>query len=92
MADDLDDEERELIEKHRAERAKAAEDDRDVWIKQGDNEGSLPYSKAKSWFQKAFGIDLDDEPVQDDKPEKPAKPAAKDAKPGSVTAFGRRVS
>lgn len=65
MADDgLTDEERELLEKHRASKKKSAEDEREVWIRQGDNEAAVPYHKAKKWLQSTFGIDLDEEPVQ----------------------------
>lgn len=89
MADELDDEERVLLEKHRAERKRLAEEDKETWIRQGDNEAAVPYSKAKGWLQKTFGIDLDEEPVQD------APDATKpDAKPGGeVKRFvsGRRV-
>jgi len=60
---DLDDDERELIRKRREERSK---DNFTVRVRQGDSEGELPYSKARAWFQKTFGIDLDDEPAQDE--------------------------
>jgi len=60
---DLDDDERELIRKRREERSK---DNFTVRIRQGDNEGELPYGKARAWFQRTFGIDLDDEPAQDE--------------------------
>lgn len=89
--EELDDEERALLEKHRAERRKAEEQDKETWIRQGDNEAAVPYSKAKGWLQKTFGIDLDEEPVQEP-PESKPKP---DAKPGGeVKRFvsGRRVS
>ncbi len=63
MADDLDDEERELLKKHRAAKQRDAfrvriRDDK-------GNEADLPYHKGKTWLQKVFGIDLDDEDVQD---------------------------
>jgi len=68
---DLDDDERELIRKRREERSR---DNFTVRIRQGDNEGELPYGKARAWFQRTFGIDLDDEPAQDeDGGEKPKR-------------------
>jgi hypothetical protein len=92
--EDLDEEEAALLAKHRADKRKAAEEDKETWIRQGDNEAAVPYSKAKGWLQKTFGIDLDAEPVQD--PPEPGKPKP-DAKPGEgdpVKRFvaGRRVS
>jgi hypothetical protein len=81
MADELDEEELELLKKHRAKKAQAAKDDKEVWIKQGDNEAAIPYSKGKSWLQKTFGIDLDDEPVQGDEPKEDDKPASPSASP-----------
>jgi hypothetical protein len=89
MPDDLDEEERALLEKHRAEKKRAADEDKETWIRQGDNEAAVPYSKAKGWLQKTFGIDLDEEPVQD----APEKPKADDKPGGEVKRFvsGRRV-
>ena len=89
MADELDDEERALIEKHRASRDR---DNFEVRIRQGDNEATLPYSRARGWFQKTFGIDLDDEPAQDDGEPAAPKGKAKDGG-GEVRRFsGRRIS
>ena len=90
MPDELDDEERALLEKHRAEKKRAAEEDKETWIRQGDNEAVVPYSKVKGWLQKTFGIDLDEEPVQD--PPEPAKPKPA-GEGGEVKRFvsGRRV-
>lgn len=93
MADELDDEERALLEKHRkakrAERDKA-DDDRRAVLWHSDGSGAeVPYSKAKKWLQGKFGIDLDDEPVQDvGEDEKPAD----DEEPAKVRPahFGRR--
>lgn len=66
MADDgLDEEERELLKKHRDSKRKAQEDEREVWIRQGDHEAAVPYSKALPWLREKFGIDLADEPVQE---------------------------
>ena len=81
MADDLDDEERALLDEHRAAKAAKAEDEREVWIRQGDREASVPYSKARKWLGETFGIDLDEEPVQGDEPEKAAAKAKPKAKP-----------
>lgn len=64
MADELDDEERAILDKHRAAKKAAAENDKEVWIKHGEHEASVPYSKARKWLQETFGIDLDQEPVQ----------------------------
>ena len=90
MPDELDDEERALLEKHRAAKKKAAEDDRDVWIREGDHEASVPYSKARKWLQEKFGIDLDAEPVQDPEGSPDPKP---DETPERVVRFGgRRIS
>jgi hypothetical protein len=92
MADDfeLDDDERELIAKRREARSR---DSFEVRIRDAaGNEGTLPYGKARSWFQRTFGIDLDDEPAQDDEPA-PAKGKGKSADE-TVKRFtaGRRIS
>lgn len=76
MADDeLDAEERALLEKHRASKKKAAEDDKEVWIRKADgSEAAVPYSKARKFLQDTFGIDLDDEPTQDPPDAAPGQP------------------
>ena len=88
MADDfeLDDDERELIAKRRAERDR---DNFTVRIRDDKgNEAELPYGKGRSWLQRTFGIDLDEEPVAEDKPDDKGKP-----KGGEVKRFsGRRIS
>lgn len=91
MPEELNDEERALLEKHRAEKKRAAEEDKEVWIRQGDNEAALPYSKVRSWVQRIFQIDLDEEPVQD-APEPESKPKV-EGEGGQVKRFvsGRRV-
>lgn len=61
--DELDDDERELIRKHRA--SKERENFRARIRDDKGNEAELPYHKAKGWLQKTFGIDLDQEPKQD---------------------------
>jgi hypothetical protein len=82
MPDELDEEEQELLKKHRAKKAQAAKDDKEVWIKQGDNEAAIPYSKGRAWLQKTFGIDLDEEPVQgDETPAEDDKPASASKSP-----------
>lgn len=86
---DYDDEELELIRQHREKKASAAAADKEVWIKQGDNEAAVPYSKGRSWLQKTFGIDLDDEPVND-APDPEGKQGQPAAAPKAVQ-FGRRV-
>lgn len=58
-------EERAALERQLAD-DDAAADDFEVSIRSGDNEARVPYSKGKSWLQKNFGIDLDEEPKQDD--------------------------
>jgi hypothetical protein len=64
-------------ELHRAKKKKAAADDKEVWIRKGDYEAALPYSRARKWLQDNFGIDLDQEPAQD-----PDGPQADDAGTG----------
>lgn len=96
--DDLDDEERQIIEKHRAERAKQRSEDFEIEV--GDGEGNyarIPYSKGRNWLR-SKGIEIDDEPEQDDDDE-PGDPKRKTgsqkAKQGdNVRAFrsGRRIS
>jgi hypothetical protein len=95
---DLDPEEQALLDRHRAKKAqeRSADDDKETWIKSGEHEAAVPYRKAKKFLADAFGIDLDDEPVQD-------PPGGKDAKDGDgdgdgedgkgkTVRFGRRVS
>jgi hypothetical protein len=90
MADELDDEERAAVEKIRAEKKKKAEDDKEVWIKNPDgSEAAVPWSKGRAWLQKTFGIDLDEEPVQEPDA-KPGQPEGGDS--DKPVRFGRRVS
>ena len=85
---DLDPDEREMIRKRREERSR---DNFTVRIRQGDNEADLPYGKARGWFQKTFGIDLDEEPAQDeDEPE--TKPKGKTSGAEVRRFSGRRIS
>jgi len=90
VPEELDEEEAALLAEYRAKKRKAAEEDKEVWIKQGDNEAAVPYSKGREWLQRTFGIDLDQEPEQE--PEGTPKPK-KDAPPaeGDVRRFGRRI-
>lgn len=98
---DLDPEEEEILRKHREKRAatrKQEDAEKRVWLRRGDtgDEIDLPYDKGRPWAQRIFGIDLDEEEVQDE-PEEEA-PAKKEPKGtgskqgGQVRAFGRRVS
>lgn len=96
--DDLDDEERALIEKHRAERKQRTDDDFEVEVGDGaGNYARLPYSKARNWLKRVSNFDIDDEPEQEE-PEPEAddkgkrKPAGRQQQGGNVRAFrGRGV-
>ena len=90
--EDLDEEEAALLAKHRADKRKAAEEDKETWIRQGDNEAAVPYSKAKEWLQRTFGIDLDAEPVQEPTEPKPKAKAEGEGDPVKRFVAGRRVS
>lgn len=84
---DLDDDERELIRKRRE--ARKAEDFSVRIRDDKGNEAELPYGKGRSWLQRTFGIDLDEQPEADEAPKD--KPKGKDS--GEVRRFsGRRVS
>ena len=92
---DLDPEEQALLDKHRAAKAKkrAEEDDRETWIRRGENEATVPYHKAKKFLADAFGIDLDDEPAQDPPGKDDGKDDDDDGEGKTRTVrFGRRVS
>jgi hypothetical protein len=92
-AEEVDEEELELLKKHRAKKQKDAESDREVWIRQGDNEAAVPYSKAKKWLQETFHIDLDEEPVQDQPDAQPGQQQQSGQGGDGVRRFaGRRVS
>jgi hypothetical protein len=78
---------REELEAELAKLAKDEEDARnrfEVEIGQDGAYARVPYEKGKSWLQKTFGIDLDEEPKQDAEPDK-----KDEDKP---VRFGRRVS
>jgi hypothetical protein len=103
VSDDLSPAERELIAKHRAEQAAEDEPEFEYEIGRGDNYARVS-SKSKAgkkiagFFRESFGIDLADEPVQDD-----AEPVKDEPKPravgrsqakgdSTVQAFKRRIS
>jgi hypothetical protein len=88
-AEELDDEERALLEKHRASKKRSKEDEREVWIRSGDTEAAIPYHKAKAWLQKTFGIDLDDEPEQEQPDAAPGR-SESGGEGGEVRRFGGR--
>ena len=89
----LDPEERALLEKHRADKKKQAESDHEVWIRKDDgSEAAVPYSKARTWLQKTFGIDLDDEPKQGQPDPAPGQPQGGQGDEGVRRFGGRRVS
>jgi hypothetical protein len=78
---------REELEAELAAERKREERERDEFEVEIGSEGNyarVPYRKGKSWLQKTFGIDLDEEPKQDAEPDK-----KDDDKP---VRFGRRVS
>lgn len=89
---ELTEDEKALLEKHRAEQAKKreAESNVETWIRTGEHEATVPYHKAQQWLAKTFGIDLDGEPVQD-APAADGKDDAGDQGGGTVKRFGRRV-
>jgi len=92
VADDLkgmglDDDEVELIKQRRKQRRE--EDEREIWIEDGDKRAKVPYSVGRNWLRR-HGFDLEDEkaspePEPEPEPEEPEKPEG--------TRFaGRRVS
>jgi len=88
--DDYTDEEREVIaklrDKRKAEQSKADADKR-VWIRNSaGEEADVPYDKGRGWLQRTFGIDLDEEPVQDETGDDDSKPPR--SKAPTVAAFG----
>ena len=97
---EIDDEEAELIRKHRAAKAKKREeeDNKEVRIWHRDSDGKeyetgMTLAKAKGFLKNFPGLNLDEEEVQDDAKDDAKDDDAKDddAKPKSVR-FGRRVS
>ncbi len=75
MAEEYDDEERAIIEKHRkakAQQQQAADAELQVEIWDESGRGArLPYAKGRSWLAKTFGIDADDLKPQDEDEEAP---------------------
>jgi hypothetical protein len=63
-------------------REKEEKDRFEVEIGSDGNYARLPYEKGRSWLQKTFGIDLDEEPRQEPEDEKPADKGVR---------FGRKV-
>jgi hypothetical protein len=70
-------------------RLKAEEErDRDEFEVEIGSEGNyarVPYRKGKAWLQKTFGIDLDEDPLQE------AEPEGDKDKPKVTRFAGRRV-
>lgn len=97
---DYDDEEAELIRKHRAAKAKKREeeDNKEVRIWHRDSDGKeyetgMTLAKAKGFLKNFPGLNLDEEEVQDEDDAKDgdAKDAkAEDGEPKKVVRFGRR--
>jgi hypothetical protein len=78
---------REELEAELAKLAKEEEEAKNRFEVEIGSEGHyarVPYEKARSWLQKTFEIDLDQEPEADADPDKP-----KDDKPAR---FGRRIA
>lgn len=77
--------------------AAAGEEDYDVQIwDDAGNGAQVRYSKARSWLQKTFGIDLDPDPAGDPEGDDDGKAKPGQRKPAAgtdgVVRFGRRVS
>lgn len=77
---------REELQAALAEEEKREKEEKDRFEVEIGSEGQyarVPYEKAKSWLQKTFGIDLDEEPKQEpDEGKTDEKPVR----------FGRRIS
>jgi len=90
MADDLTDDERELLEQHRAAKRKP----RNVKVRgrheDAEYEFDLDGDEADKVIARHRSLWADDEPDTDDKPKGGAKGKPDDD--GKVTRFGRRVS
>jgi hypothetical protein len=82
----LDDDEIELIKQRRKQRRE--EDEREIWIEDGDRRAKVPYSVGRNWLRK-HGFDLEDE---DKAPEPEPEPEPEeDPEPGKTVRFGRRT-
>jgi len=82
----LDDDEIELIKARRKQRRE--EDEREIWVKDGDKEVRLPYSAGRNWLKK-HGFLLDDEETA---PEPEPEPEPEAEEPKGTRFAGRRVS
>jgi len=82
----LDDDEIELIRARRKQRRE--EDEREIWIEDGDKRVKLPYSAGRNWLKK-HGFLLDDEETAPE-PEPEPEPE-EDPKDKPVRFAGRRV-
>ena len=83
------DERRKQLEAELAELDKPDPDENfEIEIGEGDKFARVPYSKGRSWLQKTFGIDMGEEPADDEGEGEAPKP---DEEPGKVQRFGRRV-
>lgn len=83
----LDDDEIELIKARRRQRRE--EDEREIWIEDGDKRVRLPYSAGRNWLKK-HGFLLDDDEVAP-QPEPEPEPEEEE-KPQGTRFAGRRVS
>ncbi len=81
MADELDDEERELLKKHREQRAaaKAKEDaGKRVVIWHPDGSGAeVSFADGARWLKDKFGIGMDEVPENDEEAGQDEQPADK---------------
>ena len=84
----LDDDEIELIKQRRKQRRE--EDEREIWIEDGDKRAKVPYSVGRNWLRK-HGFDLEDEQGAPE-PEPEPEPDEDEDKPKPVRFAGRRVS
>lgn len=83
----LDDDEIELIKQRRKQRRE--EDEREVWIKDGEKEIRMPWSIGRGWARK-WGFDLEDEEAA---PEPEPEPEEDDEdKPKRVRFGGRTIA
>ena len=83
----LDDDEIELIKQRRKQRRE--EDEREIWIEDGEKRAKVPYSVGRNWLRK-HGFLLDDEDAAPEpEPEPEAEPEEPKDKP--VRFAGRRV-
>ena len=83
----LDDDEVELIKQRRKQRRE--EDEREIWIEDGDKRAKVPYSVGRNWLRR-HGFDLEDESAAPE-PEPEPEPEEEEKPPGTRFA-GRRVS